>query len=236
VDGLLHWIGAQLTEVEGLCRSCRTRVERVIREAPADVHLLGRLLGATGEGGGERVRGSRELTTPLRLGIDALRGHIDFELSYWAEVLSAELGSPWDSQMHTRSRTAARVQQAAAYLLPRVDALIKLGPQERYAWTQDGELVRDADGECEVVERSGLEGALRLVELHHRVRHATGRTHLVHRLTPACPWCDQCTLVRHNGSDTVECESCGRLIPERHYSWFVGVLVEQEQRLAREAA
>ena len=73
-------------------------------------------------------------------------------------------------------------------------------------------------------------------QLHHRVRLVAGRTKLVHRLTPACPWCDQTTLVRYNGSTHVECENCRKMIDEKHYSWFVTVLVNEEKRRQQDAA
>jgi ribosomal protein L37AE/L43A len=75
---------------------------------------------------------------------------------------------------------------------------------------------------------TGLQAGLHLDNLHRRVRRVAGRTKLVHRLTPACPWCDARSLVRHNGSDQVECESCGKIIEQRHYSWFVKTLCAQE--------
>lgn len=79
---------------------------------------------------------------------------------------------------------------------------------------------------------NGIDGALRLVDLHQRARMATGRDRLVHRLTPACPYCDHSALVRHNGASNVTCESCGKMIPEKHYDWFVATVIKEQQRLA----
>lgn len=191
------------------------------------------LIGAGGGGGDEFVSSSRDLPVPIRLGVEALRSAIDFELGYWAEIVAAESDVEWDV---AQLQLYARTQKAALFLFDRVDTLVALGPQERSAWTWEGEPLRDPWGDREMVEISGLDGALRLGQLHHRVRLVAGRTKLVHRLTPACPWCDQTTLVRYNGSTHVECENCRKMIDERHYSWFVTVLVNEEKRRQRDAA
>ena len=60
-----------------------------------------------------------------------------------------------------------------------VALLLALGPQERTAWTPEGEPVRDGGGDRETVERTGLDGALKLFALHHWVRQVAGRTVLV---------------------------------------------------------
>lgn len=83
-----------------------------------------------------------------------------------------------------------------------------------------------------MVKIDGIAGALRFVELRRRVRVAAGRSDLVHRLTPACPWCDQRSLVRHNGSSHVACEACDKIIPEKHYDWFVATVIREQSRVA----
>jgi len=204
-----------------------------IKQLALDVVELSMLIGATGAGGDEFVSSTRDLPVPIRLGIEALRSDIDFELGFWSEIIADAQGVEWDvSQLALFVRT----QKAAIFLAERVDAFVALGPQERSAWTREGEPMRDPWGDREVIEMSGLEGALRLSTLHHRVRQVSGRTKLVHRLTPACPWCDQTTLVRYNGTEHVECESCGKLIEEKYYNWFVAVLVREEERRQREDA
>jgi len=193
---------------------------------------LSMLIGAAGAGDGEFVSSTRELPVPIRLGIEALRADIDFELCFWAEVIADLQGAEWDP----RQRLYARTQKAAVFLADRVEALLVLGPQQRSAWTREGEPLRDDWGDREMVELSGLEAVLRFDELHRRVKRVAGRTKLVHRLTPACPWCDYKTLVRHNGSTHVECETCHRQIDEKHYNWFVEVTIREEKRRQAEAA
>jgi ribosomal protein L37AE/L43A len=228
--GQLQWAGALLTQPAGLCEACQWRVECSIGELPADVLELTELIGATGSTGlGVPIRQSRELPSLLRLGVEALRAEIEFEACFWAAVVAQEVGAQFDI---TACRLPARVQLAAQVLRHRVGTLLTLGPQQREAWTPDGEALRDYWGGREVVAYTGLAGGLHLRELHRRVRQVAGRTKLVHRLTPACPICDQRALVRDNGADQVDCESCGKVIEERHYDWFVQVTIAEQRRRA----
>lgn len=217
-----RYVGKLLSTVVGLCDACFRRVEKAVRLLPADVGELDELIGATGSSAEAQVSFSRELQVPIRLGLEALRAEVDFESQFWAEILGMET--------LVAVRLPQRVSAACRWLEPRVGALVALGLQERVAWTQDGEPVRDAWGQRETELRDGLRGAVGLAQLHQRVRFVAGRTKLVHRLTPACPLCDQRALVRHNGSDRVECEGCEKQIEERHYDWFVQVTIAEERR------
>lgn len=203
---------------------CVARLERTVRQLPADVDTLDELIGDFGTAPGPHVRRTRELLINIRPGVEALRAEIDSEAVFWAVVLG--MVPPLACRLGTR------VDRAAAWISPRVDDLLRLGPQPRVAWTPQGELLRDAWGDCEVVERTGLDGALRLFALHHWVRQVAGRTALVHKLTPCCPYCDQPALVRRNGGSVVECENpdCAKKIREQHYDWFVEVTIREERR------
>lgn len=211
-----RWTGVLLQGLTPLCGQCYGRLQRTVLQLPDDVSTLTELIAVSvARGEGAKVSGSRELPVPIRLGIEALRAEIDWELIYWAECLGME--AP------VSMRLPARVARSAQWIRNRLDPLLQLGPQERTTWTIEGEPQRDADGDRHVVVSTGLEGALHLVTLHRRVRVVAGRTRLVHRLTAACAHCGQVALVRHDGSDQVECESCGNSFDEKHYDWFAQV-------------
>lgn len=224
-----HLLGARLTRPEGLCPACETRLERTVRQLPADVDTLDELIGDfSSNQEGTRVDRSRDLMINIRPGIEALRAEIDTELVFWAQVLG--MPAPYACRLNVR------VTRSAAWIGPRLRELLRLGPQERLAWTSEGEPLRDAWDDWEVVERTGLDGAGKFFTLHARVRQVAGRTKLVHALTPCCPYCDQPSLVRHNGGSVVECENpdCAKRIKEQHYDWFVEVTIREERR--RQAA
>lgn len=225
-----HPVGARLTHPQGLCPRCTARLERTVRQIPADVDTLDELIGDFGTVAGPHVRRTRELTLNIRPGIEALRAEILFEAEFWAGALGMET--------LPACRLNARVTRAAEWVGPRLRELLRLGPQERLAWTLDGEPLRDTWDDWEVVERTGLDGACKFFALHSRVRQVAGRTKLVHKLTPCCPYCDEPALVRRNGASVVECENpnCAKRIKERHYDWFVEVTIREEQRRQAEVA
>lgn len=217
-------VGAQLARPEGLCPACEARLGRTVRQLPDDVATLDELIGDFGTVPGPHVRRTRELTLNIRPGVEALRAEIDTEAVFWAQTL----GMPAPNAC----RLGVRVTRAVDWTRPRLRELLALGPQQRLAWTPDGEPLRDSWDDWEVIERTGLDAALKFFTLHARVRQVAGRTKLVHKLTPCCPYCDQPSLVRHNGADKVECENeaCAKRIKEQHYDWFVEVTIREEER------
>ena len=199
-------LGAQIEVEVGLCYTCVSRLERTMKQVAADILELSQLLMSTSQTGDARVSGTRELPSPIRLGIFDLRGQITETVVGAAQMVADHDGATirirWPEGEF--DPMAVRVKAAADFLTPRVDRLLELG--------------------------LGL--ALEITSLHARVRVVTGRTHLVHRLPAPCPWCDQRALVRHNGSAMVQCEHCGKEIDERHYDWFVRTVVAQQGEIA----
>lgn len=215
-------MGAQLRASDSLCRGCNGHLERSVRQLPSDVDTLTELIGGSeSRGEGAKVSGSRELPTPILLGIEALRAEIDFEAQFWAECLGQETV--------TAMRLPARVSRAVRWIEPRIDQLLALGPQVRTTWTVEGEPAREATGERHATETTGLAGALHLMALHRRVRVVAGRTRLSHKLEAACAHCGQRALVRHDGSDQVECENCGNGFDSKHYDWFARVTAAAQE-------
>lgn len=227
-----EWIPATITTDRGLCAACVRDVEHALNHLTGDVVELTMILGRAGAPGDVLVSTTPELPIPIRVSIEALRAEIDTELQAWAEPVAEALGIDWDTNAMGRTRMGPRVQRAAQLLGRAVDTLIGLAPQEHSAWI-NGEPAWDHDLDCQDTRsRDGVDAALDFIDLHRRAYAALGRTSLVHRLPTPCPWCDQLTLVRYNGADQVECETCHRHIEEMHYSWFVAVLVREQQRAA----
>jgi hypothetical protein len=225
-----RWLPAAITAERGLCAACTRDVGYALGHFVGDVVELSMLIGSGDTIAETVVASSPDPTVPIRLALDALRTEIDDELQNWAEPVAEKLGVLWDTTGMGRSRIGPRVQRAAHLLVESVDTLIALPGQEHSAWAA-GEPVWDLELGCQdVVVRDGITAGLDFIDLHRRCYAALGRTKLVHRLPTPCPWCDRSTLVRHNGADCVECEHCHRQIEEKYYSWFVAVLVREEQR------
>lgn len=207
-------VGTLLLNDLDICDACVTHVRTAISQLPADVDELDSLIGAGSGPAGEYVNGSRDLPVPIRLGVEALRTAIDSELRFWAEIA---LG---DRYVY-HARMSARVHAYAGALARALETLIRLPAVERPMWSAEGRQTFELD------EQTGLDGALHLLELHKRVALVSGRTELVHRLTPACPECQRQSLIMKNGSDVAECEHCSKKLPPERYSWIVQSLLEK---------
>lgn len=197
-----RYCGAMIETEVGLCRTCTTRLGRTIGNLAADVVELNMLVGASSRMGDGRVSGTKEMPSPIRVGIFDLRTIFIETVVGAAQMVADHDGAKVNIRWPEGEFDPAivRVKAAADFLRFRVDRLVTLS----------------------------LGVALEIATLHARVRVVAGRTHLVHRLTPACPWCDQRALVRHNGSAVVECEHCGKQIDERHWSWLVHTVMAQQ--------
>jgi hypothetical protein len=232
------WLPRRIDVERGLCDTCTRTVEHALHHLTGDVVELSMLIGRSGTLTETIVTSTRDLPIPISVTLEALRAEIDTELQAWAEPVAEQLNVEWDTAAMGHTRMAVRVQRAAQLLANAVDTLLALDPQEHPAW-EHGEPVRAPeflpDHVQDTVIRDGVDGALALLHLHRLAYSAAGRTELVHRLPTPCPWCDFRALVRHNGSSEVTCENCRRHIEERHYSWFVSVLVELETRRQQEA-
>lgn len=230
------WLAATIATARGLCDRCLSDVTHAINHLTGDVVELTMMLGRiVPNEPGDIVTYSPTLKIPLQVNLEALRAEIDSELQSWVEPVAEMLGIDWDTDTMRRSRLAVRVQRAAHLLAQAVDTLVGLPDTEHPAWA-DGLPVWDHDLGCQdTTVRDGVDAGLHMIELHRRAYAALGRSRLVHRLPTPCPWCDVKMLVRNNGEDHVECENCHKVIPERHYSWLVSVLVREQQR-ARTAA
>jgi hypothetical protein len=225
------WLAAPVTVERGLCDGCRRDLEHALNHLVGDVVELTMMIGRVGSTGDVLVSSSPELQIPLQVNVEALRAEIDSELQNWAEPVAEKLGVEWDTEATSRCRMAVRVQRAAHLLTRAVDTLLALPPTEHPAWEQ-GLPVWDRELGCqEVTVRDGVDAAISLIDLHRRAYVMLGRTKLVHRLSPPCPWCDHKELVRHNGEGHVTCEHCHRIIEEKHYDWFAAVLIREEERL-----
>lgn len=218
LEATTRQVGKLLSTSDGLCDGCLINVERAVVGFNADFAECGVLIGEAPRVYSDQVSYSREIPVPIRLTIEELRRCIFDELTFWATELGA------GRQLVNRSMDD-KVRISVDYLAPRIGDLLKLGPTPRASWNRMGE-------PAGMVKIDGIAGALRFVELRRRVRVAAGRSDLVHRLTPACPWCDQRSLVRHNGSSHVACEACDKIIPEKHYDWFVATVIREQSRVA----
>lgn len=197
--------GAQIEQETGLCASCRRNLARTLAALPRDYVELALVLGRSDQAGGEPITGTPEAPIPLRCDVEAIQAEMTHEAMCWAESTAEQLNITMDTQLSRNSRPGANLDHSCRLLARAVDTLLALRQAEHVGWV---------NGNRAVVWRDGVEGAVLLLDLHHRARHLLGRTRLVHRLPAPCPRCERLALERADGSEAIWCASCGT-----YYTW-----------------
>ncbi|WP_370944039.1 hypothetical protein AB5J62_33700 [Amycolatopsis sp. cg5] len=197
--------GAPINPAEGLCDACTRHLRQAIVDMPRDYLDLETAITGTCDGLRQLVAGTPELPVPISLTIAALQAELLHEAQCWAESVADVLGIDWDTQAAQRSRPGRVLERAKRVLTGGLSAFLALRGAVHTGWSY---------GEWITLDRDGLDGALVLLDLHHRARALTGQTRLIEQVPTPCPRCEQQALQRVNGSDTFTCAACGR-----PYSW-----------------
>ncbi|MPZ66189.1 MAG: hypothetical protein GEU83_11970 [Pseudonocardiaceae bacterium] len=218
-----HRAGASIEAEHGLCATCTRHLHQALDALPRDYLDLQMCLSASITGDAETVRGTPEPPLPLRVDVLAVQADITHEVLCWAEPVADTLGITLDTQAARDSRPGVVVQRCTRLLRSSVPVLLSLRAVEQLGWVHG----------CAVVTcRDGLDGALALIELHHRARAVTGLTRYIHRMTAPCPRCEAAALRRPDGSDTITCDHCGRVYTWDEYRDLCEVYVRWHERLA----
>lgn len=141
-------------------------------------------------------------------------------------------GKPVRCARHTEIIAAAEYQ---------LDAAITV--EDKIAATAKLDTARAVAGDCDdcggwgrhgqaraLTEQSGIEIALAMVELHHRVRDDLGKTRLRHKYSLACPSCHTPrTVGRDDGTAIINCTACGASWTQGEYAFLVGLITEGKE-------
>jgi hypothetical protein len=219
IDGFVR-VGATINSTLGLCPACCRHLACCLVDLPRDYTELNMIIGKSSASAlTEPVATTRELPTPLRLPIEALQASMVWETSCWAEPVAERLEIDWDSHDVAHSRPGAVLQRATRLLGNALSVLLAVRDWTVMVWDDDG---LHAGPEL----RNGVDGAVAVMDLHHKARHYTGMTRLVHRQPIPCPTCQRRALCRDNGDTSVYCVACHRVYTEDDYSILVSALAQ----------
>ncbi|SES21203.1 hypothetical protein [Lentzea albida] len=185
----------------GLCLADERHVRQAITRLPEDYVRLHLHIGRATSGTAEFATGTKELPVPLRLDVEGLQREIVEEAVRWSEPVAEACGVPWDTQHARDSRPGPLLTQACTLLADRLPVLLALRDVPQLVW--------DVDHQRTVLERDGVDGALRLLDLHHRAGRVLAVDRKIYRLPEPCPACGVSAVEHADGADIVDCRDCG---------------------------
>jgi hypothetical protein len=195
-----------------LCDDDCTDLTRALLELPKLLLALERELPRQQMVGGEKVAGSKDLSLPIREGVDELMRHIVAVARGWAVAVCART----DDKLPERRTLNTMLQAATAVLYARVPVLINLP----HRWCM-------RDGQW--VALDGADGACELMALHSRARWMVGAQRKTTLLTEPCPACKVPAVTHRDGADHVRCRSCRLSLSTEQWAEATGQEVDGER-------
>jgi hypothetical protein len=212
-------VPAWATAPNGLCRMDVTLAHRAVQQLPADYWELSVLLGKTARPMGTYASSSRDLAVPIRLNVEALQAAIVVELDIWAAPVAEHSGLTYIEA----GRTSHHVRYASGWITGRWPLLLTIPVMTVMRLDGDDERLSGRNPAV-TSDEDGVDGALRLLDLHDQVTAVAGRTHRAERLWSPCPLCQRLALERQEGGSHVDCTRCGHRMPLNDYEQLASVL------------
>lgn len=217
-----HWervegekLGAQIEAELGLCEACRRHLEEILPKLTNDYANLSGAIGEGGSSNGQDITFTRDLAVPIRLSIDSLRVEILRAASLWAEVVARVMGIDSDTYADEHTRPMVLLERCAKRLTNSVSVLLAVRDEPVAVWINEqvsDEFDYIRKGQWDYQDQHGVDGAVKLIDLHHQARRLLGLTKARYRYQLPCMRCEG-QLSREYGSETIDCDHC-----DRHYT------------------
>lgn len=209
-EGGFH--GSGVERPNSLCRACEEYAFEAIRELATDYGLL---VSARAEErstvSGPKVSGSSELPIPIQLGIDTLMTEMNDEAVRWARRLPGD--DPYE------------LHPCLTVICSNLGTLVDLPPSPHTIWVPhpDG-----GDGFAATV-LDGVDGVLRLANLHRRAHTLLGIIETTTYLHDPCPHCARKALAVSKDQERVTCKGCRIVWDSKHFALLSNVLDFERQ-------
>ncbi|OBK22547.1 hypothetical protein [Mycobacterium asiaticum] len=139
------------------------------------------------------------------------------------KTIRLEEGSPaWNAAEAVHPEDRQILDAAIRLVEPNINHLAAAPAEPHIIWNKHGET-------RELVEYTGIDIALRLVELHHQARAELGLTRLRHRYPMPCPNCGG-RVGRDDGETIITCDdrdNCKSTWTEREYQFLAGLITRE---------
>lgn len=247
IDGDRH--GAPTENPDTLCPPCDKAISSAVHQLPRDWADLRAALGERSTTTGAKIRSTPTPAMPISARKEALMAAIvdtadraaatisaalntdqpdprrrpPAETRYRDKTIRLEEGSPaWTAAQAVHPDARQQLDTAIRLIEPRLDVLAATPAEPHIIWTRHGET-------RQLVEYTGIDLALQLVDLHHQARAELGHTRLRHRYPMPCPRCGG-RVGRDDGQTIVTCddrEQCKSSWTEREYQFLAGLITRE---------
>lgn len=210
-DGEFH--GAGVERPNSLCRACEEHAFAAIRELSSDYGALAtERAEERSTASGPKVSGSSELPVPIALGIDSLMTEFSEESARWARRLPGE--DPYE------------VGDCLAKICASLGTIVDMPPRQFTIWVPhpDG-----GDGFGTTV-LDGVDGILRLANLHQRAMTLLGIAETTTYLRDPCPHCARKALAVSKDQSLVTCKGCRIVWDSPRFALLSNVLDFERQK------
>ncbi|GAA0853400.1 hypothetical protein ACFQVD_26600 [Streptosporangium amethystogenes subsp. fukuiense] len=230
------------------CDSCRSIIERAIRELPTYWGRVHATLGQRGQSAGPKVSISKSAPIPLSLAADELlRDMASVMVSWWERVAAvARLKAP-DTEASQRLVSYDTVRAACSVLAAHVDALLALEPQPMMRSLSlraaadlpagtTGLVHRSAEYADVLFDLDGAGAGLEVLQLHYRCRRQVGETDVPARHLPTpcqapCGYKQLFEALNGDGEfDGARCRQCGTAYTAQEYRDLVATTGDMIRR------
>lgn len=198
---------ARTEKPDSVCRRCYSAIRLAVEDLPQDHTDLLEAIGEHQHIPGEKVHGSGDAhTSPLDLIKHDLARDITTQMRIAAQRVHTARGTKGDPP-----RTITECSQLVSKHL---QLLITSPPQLEEEWIGRGESVYIAGryrAPTRTVQRTGIDTALRLVELRKKARsRLSGVTTKMYQLPASLPGCAECGERLYTNGNKVVCRFCDR--------------------------
>lgn len=237
--GRTERIGATTEKPNSICRRCYAAIRIATEDLPQDYQDLADAIGDHQPIQGEKVHGTSDMATPLDLVKNALMDDIAQTLANAADRITTLTGRrPQDTRGQGHH---AHIRARAHHIRNNIGALLNSPAEPEEQWVGQGESIQYRDPETgrltwkpntQITMRTGIDTALKLVELSSRARaRLAGVTNNMWRLPINTPGCINCGESLYTDGHKVICRACARDWTENTFGLIQRQVREDEERM-----
>lgn len=207
--------GAGIERPGALCRPCEEIAFEAIRQLEKDYGLLqAARVGGQATSSEPKVSGTSELPVPIALGIDTLMTEFDEEAARWSRRLSGE--DPYS------------ITGCLKKICANLGTIADMPSSQFTIWVPHP----DGGDSFAATVLDGVDGVLRMANLHRRAQVILGIIETITYLHDPCPHCARKALAVSKDQERVTCKGCWLVWDKSRFALLSNVLDFERRSVA----